>query len=441
MTKKKLIIGLGKTGQALLDYFSERKIPCVGFDEEPAEKFESLKEKYLAVDLYFSEFPKIFEMIEQVFVSPGVPPTRKWVQEAIEKGIPVTGELEFAFCQIHGSVIAVTGTNGKSTTVSLLHAMLKAGGKKSSLKGNIGQPLVAAVSEPPQDFYVVEVSSYQLETVETFHPKVAVMMNVTADHLERYKDMDDYATTKERITHNQNAADYFVFNADDTYCMRMARRSKAHLLPFSLVNVQKEGGYVDRNEMVVRVNGNESRYQLADCSLVGLHNQENMLATILSAKAVGLSDDVIGHTLRNFQALPHRLAKVGTFRGITFYDDSKGTNVGSVVMSLASFDENVILILGGRDKGGDYAPLKSLIKGKVKALIVMGEAREIIEKSLGGIKPTYVVETMKEAVKQAYTVAASGDVVLLSPACSSFDQYKNYAERGDDFCKWAKILM
>lgn len=442
--KHYIIYGLGITGKALLKFFEKEKVSCKGFEESSRKNFDDCMEQFSGVEnfeFYFGDFhDDFFENCAGLFVSPGVPLTRDAVQKASHRKIPVIGELEFASQRLSGSIIGVTGTNGKSTTVSLLHEILKSGGQKSSLKGNIGDPLISAVTEPRSDYYVVELSSYQLETIDAFKPRVAVVMNVTADHLDRYKDIQGYADAKEKITQNQNENDFFIYNADDTYCLQMAKRTKAKKMPFSLVNQFKEGGFVDRKEMVVRFSGQETRYNIDEASLKGLHNQENMLASILSATVLGVKQDAIKTALKNFKALPHRLAHVGNFKGADFYDDSKGTNVGSVVMSLASFEENVILLLGGRDKGGDYAPLKSLIQAKVKAVIALGEAKDIIAKSLAGTKPIHVVADMKEAVKKSYELLAAGDTVLLSPACSSFDQYKNYAERGDDFKKWAQFF-
>lgn len=436
--KKKLIVGLGITGKALIRFFSARGVPCIGFEEISETAFNECRKEF-PMEYHFGELPSsVLNECDECFISPGVPPTRPWVQEA-RKGIPVTGELEFASRLLQGSILAVTGTNGKSTTVSLIHEILKEGGCQSSLKGNIGSPLITAVTEPPKDFYVVEVSSYQLETVQKFHPHIAVVLNVTADHLDRYSNMEAYGAAKAKITSNQGKNDFLIVNADDPFCARMAKLAKATVVPFSLVNHQKMGGFVDRGEMVIRLNGKEQRYLLEEASLQGLHNQENMLAAILTATLGGVSEGAIRSGLKKFKALRHRLELSGTWKGIRFFDDSKGTNVGSVVMSLASFDGPVILLLGGRDKGGDYSPLKPLIRHKAKGVIVFGEAKEKIVKALEGEIPFHSVANMQEAVRKSYEIGQAGDVVLLSPACSSFDQYKNYAERGDDFKKWATL--
>lgn len=436
---KHLVIGLGVTGQALIRYFLDQGISCVGFDEYSGDSYKEAVSKFSKkAEFYFKKLPKsVFGSLKRCFVSPGVPLTRSWVQEAKKRSIPVTGELEFASQLLQGSIIAVTGTNGKSTTVSLLHSILKRGGIRTSLKGNIGFPLITAVSEPPQDYYVIEVSSFQLETIEKFHPKISIVLNVSEDHLDRYDSLENYAKAKARIFMNQQKSNFLIYNADDPLCMRMVKHAPATCIPFSLINRQKMGGFVDVDEMVVKLDGKEEeRYPIENTSLKGLHNQENMLAAILAATLIDVSHDSIANALNNFKSLNHRLENIGKFRGITFYDDSKGTNVGSVVMSLASFERDVVLILGGRDKGGDYSPLKPLIQNKVKALIAVGEASERIATVFEGIKPLYCLESIKKAVEKSFEIGNEGDVVLLSPACSSFDQYKNYIERGEDFKKW-----
>lgn len=439
LTRKYLVVGLGKTGEVLLSFLLNSGGTCVAFDELSEDRIHELKKVFSgkSVEFYFADLPsKVLEKCDSVFVSPGVPLTGQWFQEVTKREIPVVGELELASRNLKGSLLAVTGTNGKSTTVSLIDAILKSGGKSSSLKGNIGSPLLSAVEEPPQDFYVVEVSSYQLETIDTFHPKIAIVLNVSPDHLERYDSFDEYAKAKAKISMNQTSQDFFIYNADDPYCLRMARVADGQKIPLSLVNSQSEGGFVEREELVIRLGGKEDRYPLKQCLLKGLHNQENMLAAILATTLLGIKRDDVLKTLENFKGLPHRLERVAEFEGIQFFDDSKGTNVGSVVMSLASFDKNIILIMGGRDKGGDYSPLKSLIANKAKAVIVLGEARSKIVNALEKVKPIFEVNTMKEAVLKSFEIAQRGDTVLLSPACSSFDQYKDYVARGDDFKEW-----
>lgn len=442
--KSYLVIGLGKTGQALIEFLLARGESCIAFEELSEENYQLCLKKFQNphLKLFFKELPSsVFDEVKEVLTSPGVPLTRSWVQQANHRGIPVIGELEFAFRYLQGSILAVTGTNGKSTTVSLCYEILKEGGGTVSLKGNIGDPLINAVRESPRDYYVVEVSSYQLETIKTFHPKISVFLNLTEDHLDRYSSMNEYGKAKAKIFMNQTSSDFFIYNADDPYCVRFSSDTKAKRLAFSLVNHLDEGGFIDGNDMVIRFGKLETRYPLKEASLQGMHQQENMLATLLACHAIGVSSSVIARVLKNFRGLPHRMELVGKYGGISFYDDSKATNVGSVVMSLASFEKNILLILGGRDKKGDYAPLKSLIEAKVKEVILIGEAALKIKDRLGSIKPMILLPSMKEALEYCHQKASSGDTVLLSPACSSFDQYKNYEERGKDFRKWVQFYF
>lgn len=442
--QKQLVGGIGITGRALMDFFVQRQIPCVGFEELSEQNFTEAQRAYAGreVELFYRELPAaLLEQIAAIWISPGVPLTRPWIQEATQREIPIRGELELASQYLPASkIIGVTGTNGKSTTVSLIQEMLVMGGMKSALKGNIGTPLITAVTEPPQDYYVVEISSYQLETIERFHAHTAVLMNITDDHLDRYQGLADYANAKGRLFMNQTPADLAVYNADDFQCRRLVREISAHTLPFSLTNRLEQGGYVDKDFIVIQYQGTEQRYLLAEASLKGLHHQENMLAAALVATALGVPDGAIRRTLMEFRSLPHRMTPVGRFQGMDFFDDSKATNVGAVVMSLASFRDNVVLIMGGRDKQGSYAPLKGLIEHKVKALIVLGESKPLIMSAFDGLCPLYPVDNMQAAVAQAYQVGKTGDTVLLAPACSSFDQYQNYAQRGDDFVHWVKEL-
>src|SRR3990167_4703546 len=287
-----VVVGMGLSGRASLRFLLNVGIDAVGLEELSRENWERARSEFPALreKIYFEELPKeIFGKAKGFIVSPGVPLTRTWAHEAKKRDIPVLGELEVASCHLEGSLLAVTGTNGKSTTVSLAHAILQSGGIRTALKGNIGDPLITAVSEPPSDWIVVEVSSFQLETVTTFHPKVSVILNITPDHLDRYAGMDDYAEAKGKIFMNQGASDFLIFNSDDSTTLRLSKKASARKLPFSLVNQFREGAFVDRNEMVVRFDNRENRYPVDLGPLVGLHNQENKLAAILSATVIGVS--------------------------------------------------------------------------------------------------------------------------------------------------------
>lgn len=438
--KHYLIYGLGITGQALLDYFEFQGELCFAYNDHKTENAEELQKKYKMASFFFSELEEnIWNEIKVLIISPGVSRESEVVQKAIQKKIPVIGELEFASRLIEKPIIAVTGTNGKSTTVSLLEWIFKTSGIDVSLKGNIGSPLISALCERPSSFIITEVSSFQLETIESFKPQISVLLNVTADHCDRYENMNDYALTKGRIFENQTKDDFFIYNADDLYALKLSKKTKSRKLPFSLVNSFEEGAFVEKDEFIVRYKNKEYRYPINEASLKGLHNQENILASLLVAHISALPQGSIQEALKTFKSLSHRMEFIGQYRGISFYDDSKATNVAAVVMSLASFEKNVILILGGRDKGGDYKNLIPLIKAKTKAIFLIGEAADIIKEQLSEIR-TYEFKSMQACIKKAYELGHEGDTVLLSPACSSFDMYRNYQERGQDFKEWVKKL-
>lgn len=435
-----LIIGFGMTGQSLAKFCDQKKLRYLILDDQVRVTHSS---PYFVAQQDQTSVIKAMTagQIRAIFPSPGVSSTHPVILKAQENHIPIVGELELASLYLTGEFIAVTGTNGKSTTVRLIHALLKNAGIANRLSGNIGAPLIDAVHEPPTPFYVVEESSFQLELIGSLRHHIAICLNVTEDHFERYKNIADYAAAKKTIIKNSTAADWFIYNADDKYCRHLSENSPVQKLPFSLVNPQSVGAHVDKTAMNITLNGQQYRFELNPCRLKGVHNWENMLAaltTVLLIKNEAAAVESYRKTLANFVGLPHRVEKVHEENGVSYYDDSKGTNVGSVVMALASFDGNVILIAGGKDKLCDYSPLKGLVKAKVKTLVLLGEAKERLAESLKGIVPIVLTQNMDEAVNNAKKVAKPGDVVLLSPACSSYDQYKNYKERGLHFQRCVK---
>lgn len=435
-----LILGYGVTGKSLADFCDTRGWNYfVLEDQEKIMRSNTCYKGQISVNPDFATVESSVLSDNQVavcFHSPGIALTHPMVLKAKKEAIPIFSELDLSAFFIQGELIGVTGTNGKSTTVKLLHELLCGVGLDSVIKGNYGEPLITAAHEPPRSFYVVEESSFQLEIIRHLHHRYAICLNVTDDHFDRHTDLNDYARAKAKVIQNSTAADVFVYNFDDPVCVRMARESSAKTLPFSLVHEFDEGGFLKGDELILRVKGEEFRFATRECSLAGLHNLENMLAALLVVLSIKRdATAVVGYkkTLKNFESLKHRMEKFLDRDGITFIDDSKGTNVGAVVMALAGLEGNVILLAGGVDKGGDYAPLRGLAQGKLKSLIVFGEAREKIRSALGDVVKTVVVANMREAVLAAKRVAARGDTVLLSPACSSFDQYKNYHERGQDY--------
>ena len=371
------------------------------------------------------------DAMDYVVPSPGVPMDNLMLREAVARHIPVLSEIELAQRFFRAPLIAITGTNGKSTTTTLIGAMLKADGKKTFLGGNLGAPFIGAV-EDQWDWGVVEISSFQLEWVEIFKPHIAVHLNVTEDHLDRYPSFADYCRAKERIFAAQSGADWAILNRDDERVWALRDRLKARVVSFGFSSIA-QGVFATDDEIVLRANENEERFSLKNVKIQGVHNIENMMAAVAATKCAGVSRRAIEKTLEEFPGLEHRLEFVREKDGVRYYNDSKGTNVGAVVKSLASFSARVILLAGGVDKGGEYAPLADGVAKKVRRLILFGAAKQTIAAALGHLTTTVMVEDLGAAVRDAAAHGQAGDVVLLSPACSSFDQFSNYAERGKVF--------
>lgn len=369
--------------------------------------------------------------VDLLVTSPGVPAENPLLQGARKRGIEVVSEIELACRFLRAPLVAITGTNGKSTTTTLIGEMLKAKGLKTFVGGNIGTPLIGFVAED-WDWGVVEVSSFQLEWVEEFRPRIAVLLNLTEDHLDRYADFTSYCEAKERIFSAQAEGDIAVLNRDDSLVWSMRERVCSRVISFGWSEV-REGVYATQREIVWRGEPGEEKFPLSRVKIQGVHNVENLMAAIAVAKSVPVPAEIIQRVIEEFPGLEHRLEFVREKNGVRFYNDSKGTNVGAVAKSLASFSAPVILIAGGVDKGGDYRILKDEVKRQVKKLILFGAAKEKIQSALGHLTETAMVENLAAAVQEAYRCSRPGDVVLLSPACSSFDMFQNYAERGKVF--------
>jgi UDP-N-acetylmuramoylalanine--D-glutamate ligase len=369
--------------------------------------------------------------VDLVVPSPGVPEDNRLLKEAAKQRIPVLSEIELAYRFFRAPLLAITGTNGKSTTTTLVGEMLKASGRKVFVGGNLGAPFIGALSGD-WEWGIIEVSSFQLEWVEEFRPRIAVLLNLTEDHLDRYPDFQAYSAAKERIFAAQTAADVAILNRDDPLVWAMGERLRARVVSFGFAEVDN-GVFAAADEIVWRDGSSEERFPLRHVKIQGVHNEENMMAAVAAAKSAAIERDVIQRTLEAFPGLEHRLEFVRQKDGVRYYNDSKGTNVGAVVKSVAGFSEPVILLAGGVDKGGDYGVLRDGIKQKVRRLILFGAAKQIIAAALGDLTETVIVNDIQSAVRDAAAHAQPGDVVLLSPACSSFDQFQNYAERGKVF--------
>jgi UDP-N-acetylmuramoylalanine--D-glutamate ligase len=435
--KNVIVVGLGKSGVAAALLCHERGAQVLGNDSAPLEKW-SPQAKALAgrgIKTVAGTHRGVgFERAALVVVSPGVPALPE-LERALASGAEVVGELELAFRHYEGEpVVAVGGTNGKSTTTTLVGELLSAGGEKVFTGGNLGRPAAEAV-DGEFDAVVLEVSSFQLERAPSFRPKVSVLLNVTEDHLDRYPSFTAYAEAKGNAFVNQSADDVAVVPFGDALCEEQARRGKGRLVFFGTA-----GDYVVDGSTVLESASGE-RYDLSKTRLHGTHNYLNAAAAIAAVRALGLSADSVRLGLSRFEPLPHRMALAGEIAGVRFYDDSKGTNVGASVTALSGLREaKGVLIAGGRDKLGAYEPLVAALRDKGRAVVLIGEAADRIAQAVGGALPVTRAANMPEAVKLAFEAAQPGDAVLLSPACSSFDMFKSYAERGDRFVEAVRDL-
>lgn len=432
--KRFLLLGLARTGKACARFLAGRGATVSVSDMRPeAElKEEMIDLNDLSLDYFLGGEDRVaLAGVDCVIPSPGVPAENLLLSEAVAHGIPVLSEIEFAFRFLSAPLAAITGTNGKTTTTTLIGEMLKAEGKKVFVGGNIGAPLIEFVSRD-WEWGVVEISSFQLEWVEQFRPRVAALLNLTEDHLDRYPDFAAYCRAKENIFAAQRKEDVAVLNRDDPRVWALRERLRARVVSFGFDAID-EGVYARGDAIIWREAGAEERFPLARTKIQGVHNVENMMAAVAVAKAAGASQSAIQKTLEEFPGLEHRLEFVRERNGVRFFNDSKGTNVGAVVKSLASFSDPILLLAGGVDKGGSYESLREPVKQKVRRLILFGAARQIIANALGDLTETVVVNDLAAAVRDAAEHSGPGDVVLLSPACSSFDMFRNYAERGKTF--------
>jgi UDP-N-acetylmuramoylalanine--D-glutamate ligase len=386
------------------------------------------------------EDPAWLEGVELVVVSPGVAPTSRLLVEAGRRRIPVIGELELGSRFVTAPIVAVTGTNGKSTVTTLIGEIFKAAGRRVFVGGNLGTPLVEAAGRE-FDAVVAEVSSYQLERTEYFKPHVAVHLNLAEDHLDRYKDLDEYGRAKARLFRAQDRYDWAILNRDDPRVWFLRTGISAQVMSFGLgpAEFTPAIGY-DSGDLIFDIRTRHGRIGLKGMRLQGRHNIVNAMAAAAAALVCGIEPRAIETALANFTGLAHRMEFVTERDGVVYIDDSKGTNVAAVVEALAAARGPVILIAGGMDKGGDYAPLRKPLGEKVRLLILIGAARDMMRAALEGATRIELVPKLEEAVGRAAAVARRGDTVLLSPACSSFDQFKNYAERGRIFQELVRAL-
>ena len=435
--KKIVIIGMGKTGIAVARFLGKKRAKVTVTDEKPVDQWgdefkQIAKKKWLEIGDYNA---RILKGASMIVPSPGVPPGNDLLVEAQKKNIPVISEIELAYWFLKVPVIAVTGTNGKTTTATLLGEILKCSGKKTFVGGNIGNPLIEYVEgSQKEDFIVAEISSFQLQWIEKFRPFIAVLLNITCDHINYHGSFAEYRRIKARVFSNQTKADFAILNAADPEQEGIAKIIRAQIIKFSSKSVLQKGVFIKNNNIILRMPGaNEEQYPLSIINLPGLHNVENVMAAIMAARFCGCSQENIIAAVAAFRGLSHRIEFVGEKNSIKFYDDSKGTNVGSVMRALETFARPVILLLGGRDKDGDFETLKPLLAAKAKKVILFGEARNRIASVIGKDMPALKKAKLREAIESAYENAQPGDIILLSPGCASFDEFANYKERGNFF--------
>jgi UDP-N-acetylmuramoylalanine--D-glutamate ligase len=380
----------------------------------------------------------------EVVKSPGIGEKNQWVKMLRSRNISIIGEIELAYRYKGDSkIIAITGSNGKTTTTSLIYHICKTAGLDCALVGNIGNSFAKQVAQDPRPLYVAEISSFQLDDVATFRPDVAVLLNITPDHLDRYDyKFENYAASKFRITMNQTSGDYFIYNLDDEVIAAAIKQKPIYSiqLPISMKQKVDQGGYIKGDKLNVKVNGEEQQMSIYDFALKGRHNQFNTMAASVAGATMDIRKDKIREAVQTFENLEHRMEPVATVRGIEFINDSKATNVNSTWFALESMTKPTVLILGGVDKGNDYGLLQDLVKEKVKAIICMGLDNKKLHEAFEGVVQLVDTQSADEAVRTAYALATSGDVVLLSPACASFDLFKNYEDRGAKFKEAVKNL-
>jgi len=439
--KNALVIGLARTGRECARFLVGQGANVAVSDRRPQAELEDEVRSLAGLPIrYFlgAEERHWLDAMDWVIPSPGVPADNRLLCEAAARRVPVLSEIELAYRFFRAPLVAVTGTNGKSTATTLIGEMIKAGGRKAFIGGNLGTPFIGAFSGE-WDWGVLEISSFQLEWIEHFRPRVAALLNVTEDHLDRYANFDEYRRVKESIFAAQTESDFALLNREDPWVWALAPKLKARVVTFGFAEV-RDGVYATADRIVWRDGAREESFPLARVKIQGVHNVENMMAAVATAKLAGIAREPIQQILENFAGLEHRLEFVREKDGVSYYNDSKGTNVGAVVKSLAGFSAPVILVAGGVDKGGDYGPLEEGIKRAVRRLVLFGAARNVIARALGHLTETVIVENLAEAVGDAAAAARAGDVVLLSPACSSFDQFRNYAERGQSFKQLVRAL-
>ena len=441
--KRVLVVGLGKSGVASALFLKERGARVTVSDTKSPDQLRDeipvLLDHGITVETG-GHGERTFRGQDLIVVSPGVPVDAAPLVQARAAGEPVIGEIELAAQNLPGEIVAITGSNGKTTTTTLAGEILAAGGFPVSVGGNIGTPAISLVERATrQTIVVLEVSSFQLETIQTFRPKVAVVLNVTPDHLDRHRTFQTYVDAKTRIFENQQASDFAVLNEDDPTCRTLRDRTRAQVFWFSRKKEVEQGACV-RDGRIFFLDGKSQREVMlvSEIPLKGAHNVENVLAGVCAGALMGCEPPKIRQAIQNFK---HRLEYVATIKGVQYFNDSKATNVDATIKALESFPKNIHLILGGKDKGSDYTVLNDLLRERVKRVYTIGAAAEKIESHIKGAAEVVHAETLENAIRRASAVAEPGDIVLLAPACASFDQFQSYNHRGRVFKEVVQALL
>jgi UDP-N-acetylmuramoylalanine--D-glutamate ligase len=438
--KKVLVVGLGKSGLAAALFLRRRGAQVTVSDVRSAEALAkdipALLDEGIMVETGGHGL-LTFRRQDLIVVSPGVPLNTPELAQVKSFGLPVIGELELAARFLKGKTLAITGSNGKTTTTALVGEILEKAGVPTLVGGNIGVPVIALIDDSTDATWsVLEVSSFQLESTQRFHPSIAVILNITPDHLDRHGSFENYALAKERIFAAQDEGDFVVLNADNARAAQAAARSVAKVYFFSVEHSVLQGAWVEDGFLVYR-GGKEQPVEkimpLSGVPLKGAHNVENVLAAVCASRLAGVAAERIRSGVESFRAVEHRLEYVATINGVEFYNDSKATNVDATAKAVAAFSSGIHLILGGKDKNSDYTQLAQLLRAHVRAVYTIGSAAAKIESELRGVVSILSCETLDNAVSAAASAARPGEVVLLAPACSSFDQFENYEQRGKVF--------
>lgn len=445
--KKVLVIGMGNSGKAAVQAMIKLGAIVSIQDSKKEEAMEPQLLAYLKdknVTCYLGRQPEDMSQFDMLIVSPGVPTELPFIQEAKDAGVEIIGELEIAYRAGHGNYVAITGTNGKTTTTTLVGEIYQQAGRKTYVVGNIGIAVISkALSAEDDSWLVTETSSFQLETIRDFQPQVSAILNLTPDHLDRHKTMENYGAAKARIFENQSAEQYCVINYDDKVCFALAENCKAKVVPFSRKEELEFGAFVKDGSLVIKEDGRLITLCRTDeLQIPGDHNLENALAAAAIAYFGGIEPQVIAEVLRSFTGVAHRIELCGEIDGIRFVNDSKGTNPDAAIKAIEAMKENIILIAGGYDKDSSFDEFVAAFDGRVKALMLLGKTATKIKDAAekANFTQSIILKDMDDCVKEAYRIAKPGDVVLLSPACASWDMYTNFEQRGEHFKECVKAL-